>query len=110
MLIFKEGSKETPGDHGTVSLTLSSGNTAVLLIRQPVWRAQEENMVLRSSQHGLVKSKSRPIEQRGLAPGWSGCRSCDLRQLLTQPPVTFSSATEGRVGQRTSVQDGQRTG
>jgi len=57
--VFKKGKEEDPGNYRPVSLTSIPGKVMEQLILDVVSKQVEEKKVIRSSQHGLTKWKSR---------------------------------------------------
>jgi len=57
--VFKKGKEEDPGNYRLVSLTSIPGKTMLQLILEVIIKQMEEKKVIRSSQHGFTKGKSR---------------------------------------------------
>jgi len=56
--IFKKGKKEDPGNYSPVSLTFIPGKVMEQLILDVIFKQEEEEKVIGSSQPGFTKGKS----------------------------------------------------
>ncbi|KAJ7413240.1 RNA-directed DNA polymerase from mobile element jockey-like protein [Willisornis vidua] len=70
--VFKMSKKEDPGNYRPVSLTSISGKMMEQLIMDVISKHVEEKKVIRNSQHGLTKGKSRMTNLIAFCDGMSG--------------------------------------
>jgi len=97
--IFKKGKKEDPGNYRPVSLTSIRGKVIEQLILDAIIKQVEEKKVIRSSQHGFTKGKSRLTNLIAFydgVTGWVDERRAvdvvylDFSKAFAQSPITSS--------------------
>jgi len=70
--VFKKGKKEHPGNNMLVSLTSIPGKGMEQLTLDVISKQVEEKKIIRSSQHGFTKGKSRLTNLIAFYNGMSG--------------------------------------
>jgi len=88
--IFKKGKKEDPGNYRPVSLASIPGKVMEQLILEVIIKQVEEKKVVRSSQHGFTKGKSRLTNLIAFYDGMTGW--VDEGRAMDVADLDFSQA------------------